>query len=203
MKKGKRLISSLFFLILMASSAALYTGRCTFKAPSQPVWDVNLFIPLINKQYTVEELVEDSDEFIIDEETESIIFIVDDEIGRFEVGDNLAMGSSEIDLNVFVPGGVPMGWSDTAEAALVLPEEIVVEHAAVKSLELTLVVNNGTGYDGDVKVTIPAITFDGVAYTEEVSVSANSSETLPIDLTHFEFQPRIAGQGCQHEPPLP
>lgn len=69
-------------LILIGLGLCAIGFSCTFQIPSDPpVWVVNLIIPLINKAYTVREMIEDGeiDELIIDEPNEQIILEYSDD----------------------------------------------------------------------------------------------------------------------------
>ena len=44
----------------------LLLSQCSFEKPASPQWDIDLNLPLINKTYTIEELVEDTDEIVTD-----------------------------------------------------------------------------------------------------------------------------------------
>lgn len=193
MKKRKFIFFKTFIFAIMLFLGVIILSKCTFKAPSQPVWDVNFIIPLINKHYTMEELAEDSDDLIIDQQNESIIFRIDDEIDRFEIGENLKTGNAEASIDVTVPDGVQVGWSDTRSGDIVMPAEIVLERAVVQSGFINLEIDNQTGYQGTVDIEIPSFTLQGVILTESLPLAAGGSQSFSIPLDFYTIQPRIAG----------
>jgi hypothetical protein len=54
--------------------------NCTFHEPNEPVWEVELFIPFIDKLWTMEELTKDIKELSIDMENEQLLLTFDKEL---------------------------------------------------------------------------------------------------------------------------
>ncbi|MBS3766787.1 MAG: hypothetical protein KGY75_01500 [Candidatus Cloacimonetes bacterium] len=80
-------------LFLLLISLAL---SCTIKEPEAPEWDVELSIPLINKDYFVRDLTDTTDDYIIVDEMDTMRFSYRDTLDTVRVEDNLTIdGSSE------------------------------------------------------------------------------------------------------------
>src|SRR4030042_3126345 len=62
--------------------------QCEFKELDAPNWDVDLKVPLINKTYTMQELVDDEEALSIDAQ-DRIIYTYEDSIDRFDMAEFL------------------------------------------------------------------------------------------------------------------
>jgi len=188
----KKLVSVLRFLVIPMWLCLVFLNRCSFKLPSDaPTWDVNFIIPLISRMYTVEELVEDSDELVVDQLNEQIIFTMEEDIDRFEVGQHLKVGAAGGSATVDVPLGIAVGWERTQNAEVALPEEVVVESATIESGEILIEIENTSGYTGRVEIEIPGITLEGNTIKIEVTSTPGSNLSFPVNLHAYTISPRI------------
>lgn len=108
--RRKRIVSKvlLYFLPVGVSLALV---QCSFRKPSAPSWDTQLTIPLINRVYTISELIEDSENIKADAQG-LISLSFELEMDTIRVEDNLKISgveehfSSEIGkFNIEPPGG--------------------------------------------------------------------------------------------------
>lgn len=61
---------------------------CSFDKPVAPKWDVRLAVPLMNRTFTMQELIEKND-FLVSNAQGVVSIDYEDSLGRFEVGDAL------------------------------------------------------------------------------------------------------------------
>ena len=80
-------LTVLFYLLLFGIMiVSLFLYQCTFKSPSAPIWEVNLFVPLISEMYTMEKLADESDDIEI--QGNQVLFNIDHQLDPIEMGDS-------------------------------------------------------------------------------------------------------------------
>jgi len=86
----RRMIRSLIVLVVVYS---LFTG-CSLEKPSPPSWDIRWHLPLVNKSYSVLDLIEEIDqEGLTSDSPGNPEIHVQEEIGTVQVADNLTSAS--------------------------------------------------------------------------------------------------------------
>src|SRR3990172_7547412 len=79
----------IFLLLSLLFSLLLLTLQCSFEKPSSPSWDVEVSIPLISKQFTMDEIADDEDAINVDSTTGLLSFAETSELDEYQVGDQL------------------------------------------------------------------------------------------------------------------
>jgi hypothetical protein len=79
---------------LLIPSLFIFIANCSFEKPSAPSWDVEVSIPLLNKNYTMKELIEDQDVVFADS-TGLLNFEETVELENHYVGDALSVEDIE------------------------------------------------------------------------------------------------------------
>ena len=172
----------------------LFLSQCSFKLPTEaPTWDVNLIIPLVSRMYTVEELIEDTDDLVINYQNEEIIFTMEEDIDRFEVGDHLKIDGAGSNVTIQVPQGVPVGQEYNQSGEVVFPEDIIIENAVVKNGEITVEITNQSGYQGRIELEIPSISVGGNSLQIEIVSAPGINPPFKLDLSTYTITPRNAG----------
>lgn len=194
MLKHRRVLSAAHFLVILTWLGIVFLSRCSFKLPTEaPTWDVNLIIPLVSKMYTVEELIEDTDDLVIDYQNETIIFSMEEEIDRFEVGEHLKIDGAGSSVTIQVPQGIPVGQEYDQSGEVVFPGDIVIENAVVKSGEIIVEITNQSGYQGRIELEIPSITFGGNSVRIEIVSTPGINPPRHLDLSAYTITPRNVG----------
>jgi len=100
------------FCILYFVVCHLQLASCTFSPPQAPSWDANINLPIINKRYSVQELIKNENDLYTDGNG-LVHFVSESQLDSFNIGDRLAIGAfSRVDdtrLGVFKvpsPGSV-------------------------------------------------------------------------------------------------
>ena len=87
--------------LMAVATVAVLLSSCSFDQPVAPKWDVKMAIPLVNRIYTVQEMIEKND-FLL-EGTDGLVNVdYEKDLDRFEVGDALQVDgvSQHIDSKI-------------------------------------------------------------------------------------------------------
>ena len=187
MERHKHLFSITLFLGLTATLTLLFLARCTFKAPSQPVWDVQFLVPLANEHYTMTDLADDSDD--LDIQGEDVVFTLDHAFDPLGIGDYLKVSGAESSVSVLIPVVPISHWSDTTEGNIVMSDSIVVDQARMKSGSMRIMVNNPTSYNVRAIIRIPSLSRVGVVFLDSLDIPTGSDNEAFFVLDGYDFMP--------------
>jgi len=171
----------LFFLVTWIA--------CTVKSPAEPVWEVNFVLPLLDKIYNMSEQADEIDELSVDAANDQMVLDLKTEIETFEVGDYLKSDGGEATTRYRVPPGVSINWSDTDNGRVILPADVVVTSANIKSGWVRVIAENKSGYQVDIGVEIPSLTIGGNPLPIQFNVNAGQNVTEEYVLDNTQFAP--------------
>jgi hypothetical protein len=80
--------ASIFWKFCAALFIIFNFNACSFDTPEAPRWDTSFTIPLINRYYTMDELIEDEPSLSVDSSGQ-LHYLFDTELDAFQVGDQL------------------------------------------------------------------------------------------------------------------
>ncbi|MBN2102416.1 hypothetical protein JW835_00075 [bacterium] len=151
MKKQQGAMYGCVFLILL-----FIIFQCSFKDPAAPSWSVPFIVPLMDETYTMEELIEDEDDFFVGQ-GQTIYYHVEQEFDKLGINDFMTIG--EIDTT----GDIPIfpQLKDTAWRELNLNESMIVDTAILKSGTMDLAVTNRTNKEIDLAIILPFLFLAG------------------------------------------
>ena len=154
---------------------AIMLSQCMFEIPSDPPsWIVDLIIPLINKAYTVRELIEDAeiDEIFIDEPNEQVVL---------NYSDNADVDFSSL-LEVEIPSSdrwYPADQYLPDSVAIIGAGIVVSQEAVIDSGWIHVTVDNPNDYPIYVTFDIPDLWYPGLfgTFTSDWNMDPNGYET--------------------------
>lgn len=206
---GRRMIRSLLVFLIVST---LHIG-CSVERPSPPSWDTRWHLPLVNKSYSVLDLMEEIDQegLTLDSLGNPEIH-VQEEIGTVQVADNLTSASyseklvqqlGTVEIESPEPQSVSVELSEfnpTSVGQTVLPFHFEVteplaefedfSHATVKTGKIYLFLSNDVGVDLDSLTLKPVDDFNSqILGTIEVAghLANNQSYNDSIALANFGF----------------
>jgi len=179
--KRKRFIFSGILLLLIPSIA------CTFKSPAEPYWDVNFVLPLLDKIYTMSEEADEVDELSVDATNDQMVLDLKSDIETFQVGDYLKSDGGNATTQYRIPPGSTVNYYDTEDGRIILPSDVVVTSAVIKSGSVRVIVDNQSSYQLRIDVEIPSLTIGGDPYPIQfdVGVGENIPKDFPLNNTQF------------------
>ncbi len=128
----------------------IFGSHCTFETPQQPSWDVQLSIPLVNKTYTMQELI-DSEDRLITGSGKNILYHLDEDLESQGIKE--FMHFEDIDTSQAIPV-IPV-LQDTVWHELVLNESMIVEECELRQGSLNVGITNNTDLDIDLIMVFP------------------------------------------------
>jgi hypothetical protein len=159
----------------------LTSSRCTFKKPVSPSWDVKFVVPLVERKYTMVDLIEDDKDFIL--ENSEVVYTFMEDIEPFRVGDNLRSGGAVVNKTVSF---------GTASDFVALPDTIVVNTAQIKKGNIRVEITNSHGYPIQAAFLMRELTLNGDPFRVNFNVQSNShfvSPNLILDGYRFDTTP--------------
>ncbi|HPN35853.1 MAG TPA: hypothetical protein PK843_15165 [bacterium] len=175
----------------LAGSIVLFAGRCSFKKPSAPDWDVVFTLPLINEIFTISEIAEDNDH--LNASDQDVIVSFDDRIDPIAFRDYLKISDSQKNLSIPVPMGKGVGWETTQSEEILMPNSIVVDEAAVRHGQLEIQAYNTSGYQIQAEISIPSLTQNGSILPLFLNIGAGKNATSVFPLQGCFFRPPHSG----------
>jgi len=163
--------------------------RCSFKDPEAPTWNANFIIPLINETYTMQELIEDEEDFFINPD-KTIFFHVEQEFDKLGINDFMVI--EDIDTSGHIP--IVPQLEDTAWRKLDLNESMIVDTAILKSGFMDLLVTNQTEKEIELALVLPFLILDGehTPYILHATMSPGQSiQKVDVDLSGALLHPKI------------
>jgi|GEM_PF-3034119 len=161
---------------------------CTIKKPVTPSWDTHLEVPLIDKKYIVEEILEDEDNVVIDREKEEVVLNIEKTktygIGKFLTATPV-WDENQISFTSPVPGS-----EHTIQDTLVMEDSFVIEEAEFDSGFVKVEVWSPSTIESEIE--IPSLSRNGTPFLKTVNVFGGTREES-WDLTGFKFSPLVRG----------
>ena len=171
---------------------ALFLAGCSIPGkPEAPTYEIDVDIPVADELITMQEVVSNRQDFLTIRPGGTVGIDIEQDIDRFEVGDNLRLTppGANYDVPVAASGG-----SFDADLAVDLPDGIRPAQALVRSGSLQFDLSNTSGRDLDVSIALPDFTVQGNSANGNRSVPAGGQATLWVALDGASFIPAVAQQ---------
>jgi hypothetical protein len=188
----KPIIILLSFILLIAFACVKdYRDAKGIKVKS---WPANLGIPLIDTKLSAKDLAETVDvEDLMEFDQDGLIILkYSGELASIEANEIASFPDTSVSFDVpgFVVVQSPI--SLTRSFGGNIPEGMKIEHMDLRSGESFLKINSRFSEPGKVRVVIPALTKDGVAFDEEVAFNTGSTANPSVhekvvDLNGYSF----------------
>jgi len=182
----KHLPSLLFFSMVVILTGILFQSRCTFQSPSKPVWQVQLEVPLINRVFSMEEFIDDTDELTVDSAAQEILFTFEEKIDTMLVGEYLSVNSITID-KTYPLGSIP--------DSVATPDSMIIERGEIKKGSVAVYVSNNNTFPVNVHFELPDLKEDSNVFTLDADLNPypNGSFTETRELEGYSFTPPLVG----------
>lgn len=179
---------AVFFSLSILMSIILlwiFIGRCRLQLPSTTTLDTVMVIPLLDKTFKVEDLVEETDNLTIDEENQQILFTIQEEVETAPIGDRLSVGGFGVETSVW--------FGNIRKDSLRLPlERIVLNNAMIKSGQLRFEIQNLRDVIIYLKFELPDFQNPntGLIFADSIAVPPNTaSYSVSYPFAGYTFSP--------------
>jgi hypothetical protein len=170
------------FCVFMLLTGFLLQSRCTFKSPSKPVWQVQLEIPLINRVFSMKDIIDDTDELTVDSVAQEVVFTFEEEIDTALVGEYLSVDGIAID-NIYPLGNI----SDS----IAMADSLIIERGEIKKGSVYFQIENDNPFDVHVIFELPDLKENGNPFIIDRIVAGFFSNTR--ELEGYSFTPSLVG----------
>jgi hypothetical protein len=155
MKHARKNFLKIYGRLLFVFCSWLFVS-CKLSPPQAPRWDTKLTLPIINERYSVQRLLQEEDDFYIDDNN-LVHFISEPQLGPFSVDDRLAIGATSASYTTtFGRFTVPAPGSISTQIALreVYPSSVNLagQTAPIPAFAFSLPIIALTSYDSFLQV---------------------------------------------------
>jgi|GEM_PF-6360422 hypothetical protein len=177
------------------ATCAVIGLQCEFKQLDAPNWDVDLKVPLINKTYTMQELIDDEKSLSIDDQ-DRIVYTYEDSIDRFEMAEFLEVepGKQKTLIDYQANLEPEHTKSDTSFLEIV-DVSIIVENAMIRSGTVYVTLDNKTDYSVELEIVLPEFRKSGNPLSRTKYLNPGDHQTETFDLSDVSFSPGHSADG--------
>ncbi len=143
------------FCVFMLLTGFLLQSQCTFKSPSKPVWQVQLEVPLINRVFSMEEIIDDTDELTVDSVAQEILFTFEEQIDTVLVGEYLGVDGITIDRTY------PLG---SIRDSVATPDSLIIEKGDIEKGSVYFQIQNDNNFNVNVIFELPDLKENGSSF---------------------------------------
>jgi len=183
-----------FFMGFLATCAAIGL-QCEFKQLDAPNWDVDLKVPLINKTYTMQELVDDEESLTVDAQ-DRIIYTYKDSIDRFEMAEFLEVEPGKQLTFIDYQANLAPGYTKSDTSFLeIVDVSIIVKQAKIRSGMAYVTLDNKTDYSVELEIVLPDFKRSGNPLSSTKYLNPGDHQMETFDLSGVEFSPLHSASG--------
>ena len=181
---GKHLPFYWSFCVFVLLAGILFQSQCTFKSPSKPVWQVQLEVPLINRVFSMDEIIDDTDDLTVDSTTQEILFTFEEQIDTVRVGDYLSVNGITIDKTY------PLG---SIRDSVATPDSLIIEQGDIEKGNVYFQIQNDNSFPVTIVFELPDLKKDGTSFIINRNLDSYGFFSNTRELEGYSFTPPLIG----------